>query len=108
MLPATGTDQDIPDALRGFTCKYGGLADVLFGPVQHLVGREPRQAVSALVRRAGAAVACRVPPVAPGAVVASLAVEEARLVLAEVVRVAVAVTGAGGVLKECKVGGFMN
>ena len=34
--------------------------------------------------------------------VASLAVREAGLALAEVVLVAVAVTGAGGVLKSCK------
>ena len=74
------------------------MADVLLGPVQQFLGREPRQAVAALVRRPGAAVPRRESPVPPGAVVAPLAVGVAGFGLAEVVLVTVAVAVARGIL----------
>ena len=74
------------------------LADVLGRAVQELLGGEPREAVAALVRRPGAAVPRRQPPVPPSAVVALLAVGEAGLGVAEGAHAAVAVAVARGVL----------
>ena len=95
MLPA---QVKISPHQKNFTRKRGWLADVLLGPVQQFLGREPRQAVPALVRRPGAAVSRRESPVPPGAVVAPLAVGVAGFGFAEVVLVTIAVTVTRGIL----------